>query len=539
MSWYSMRRGDLVFPLVLAAVIGCQDGIPTSTRGPLEIPRPRLSAFPGANGKIAFTRPTGGISTINSDGSGATALTTDGDAPSWSADGSRIAFASNVDGDNEIYVMNADGTGRTQLTFDPANDQSASWSPNGSKIAFSSDRSGQHRIYVMNSDGSNVAALTSRIGDGDDNLPAWSPDGAKIVFASTRASGFSQIYVMNADGTNQTALTNSGQLELDPRWSPDGSKIAFSHRNAFTDPVDVYLMNADGTGVTNLTASATFDEVTPAWSPDGTKVAYVSNRGGNFAIYTIDPDGSNEAAIPNSSASVYLDWQPQPINITCVFGPKTYTRQQGGPQNTTENFTATPGSYTVDLDDLASSGADATVKLNGVTIMDGRGTTGEVGPRHYTVPVTLGANNTLQISLRGKKGSVLRVKVCPASVSQCYPNLAAPQLTLQSTTVSGDRVEFQLDVPNYAQFPDPMFSPAPDLPACGLNTSAARSWVDIRDGDGNYLFGFCALYNASSLNDIWFATTVDNWPAEAYITITDRRCNITYTSNRINLAGIL
>ncbi len=155
------------------------------------------------------------------------------------------------------------------------------------------------------------------------------------------------------------------------------------------------------------------------------------------------------------------------------------------------------------------------------------------------VPVTLVANNVLQINLRGKKGSVLQVKICPASVAQCYPDLAAPQLSLQSHTVSGDRVEFQLDVSNYADFPDALFSPAPDLDACGLNTSASRSWVDIRDGDGNYLYGFCALYAASSLNDIWFATTVSNWPAEAYITITDRRCNITYTSNRINLAEFL
>lgn len=145
----------------------------------------------------------------------------------------------------------------------------------------------------------------------------------------------------------------------------------------------------------------------------------------------------------------------------------------------------------------------------------------------------------LEINLRGKKGSVLQVTICPASPSQCYPDLPAPELVLQSTTVDGDRVEFQLDVPNHAQFPNALFEPAPDLAACGLNTSASRTWVDIYDGNGNYLFGFCALYDASSLNDIWFSTLVDQWPAEAYITLTDRRCNIIYTSNRINLAGIL
>jgi hypothetical protein len=538
MSRHVMRRTYLLIPLVLV-LAGCQDTIPPITTGPLEISQPRFSAFPGANGKIAFTDPLGGIGTINPDGTDRLMLTSDGGSPAWSADGSRIAFTSNIDGDNDIYVINADGGGRTQLTFDPSNDALPSWSPDGSKIAFATTRDGQSRIYVMNSDGSNATALTTRIGDGDDNLPAWSPDGASIAFTSTRGAGYSQIYVMNANGTNQTSLTNTSQWELDPRWSPDGNKIAFGHRDNLADRSDLYVMNANGTGVTHLTATPTIDELTPAWSPDGTKVAYISSRDGNLAIYVINPDASSETKIPNSSAGAYLDWQPLPGPTACVFGPELYTRGQGAPANFVENFTATPGSYVVDLDDLASAGADATVKLNGVIIMDGRGTTGEVGPRHYMVTVTLTANNVLQISLRGKKGSVLRVKVCPASTSQCYPNLAAPQLTLQSTTVNGSNVEFQLDVPNYAQFPDAMFAPSPDLPACGLNTSAARAWVDIHDGAGNYLFGFCALYSASSLNDIWFATPVGQWPAEAYITITDRRCNITYTSNRINLAGTL
>jgi len=343
-----MRRSHLTVPFALAALIGCQDSITSSSTGPREIPNPRLSAFPGTNGKIAFSGLLGGVGTINPDGSGLQMLTSDGGMPSWSADGSKIAFTSNADGDNEIYVMNAGGTGRVQLTSGDANDQLPSWSPDGTRIAFASTRSGQNRIYVLNANGSNVVALTTRVGDGDDNLPAWSPDGAKIVFTSTRGAGYSQIYVMNADGSNQTALTSTSQYELDPRWSPDGSKIAFSHRDNLTAPVDVFVMNANGTNVTNLTASATFDEATPAWSPDGTKIAYISNRGGNLAIYVINPDGSGETSIPNSSASVYLDWQPRPAAPACVFGPKTYTRLQGQPQNITETFTATPGIYIVE-----------------------------------------------------------------------------------------------------------------------------------------------------------------------------------------------
>jgi hypothetical protein len=294
-------------------------------------------------------------------------------------------------------------------------------------------------------------------------------------------------------------------------------------------------MNADGTGVTNLTNSPLRADVLSVWSPDGTKIAFVGGDDAGSDVYVMNPDGTGQTKITTSSdRESHLDWQPL---RTCVFG-ETFTRAQGPPARIVRNFSATPGSYSVDLDDLATSGADAVVTLNGVVIMEGRGTTGEVGPRHRVVEVTLLANNVLQIDLRGKKGSKLQVTICPSSGSQCYPNLPAPQLSLQSTsTNSFGNVEFQLDVSNYAQFPAALFAPSPDLPACGLNSSASRTWVDIRDGNGNYLYGFCALYDPSSLNDIWFATPPDQTPTEAYITLTDRRCNTVYTSNRINLAG--
>jgi dipeptidyl aminopeptidase/acylaminoacyl peptidase len=388
----------------------------------------------------------------------------------------------------------------------------------------------------MNTAGSSPTALTNTAGN--NFAAAWSPDGSKIAFTSTRDGGNLEIYVMNADGSNQTRLTNDAERDFDPTWAPDGSKIAFSHGGEVGS--DIYVMNASGSGVTNLTESPTYADVTAAWSPDGTRIAFVSDRDGNSEIYVMNADGSNETNISNNPASETLpDWQPQPAEPVCVFGPTLYTRAKGPPANHVEQFTATPGTYIVDLDGLGSMGADATVKLNGVVIMEGRGTTGEVGPRHYMVSVTLSANNVLEINLRGKKGSVLQVKICPASASQCYPDLPAPELVLQSTTVDGNSVHSALDVPNYAQFPDALFAPAPDLEPCGLQTGAPRTWVDIYDGNGNFVHGFCSLAQASDLNDIVLTTAVDQWPAEVYIVMTDRRCNITYTSNRINLASIL
>jgi len=535
-----MKR-SVIIPLALAALYGCADNMPTQPvpgavgRGPL------LGAFPGSNGRIAFVGLVG-ITTMNSAGGDLQQLAPAGSAgPAWSADGSKLAYYAFVDvqpGDmhhTEIFVVNADGTGGTRLTFNSTNRGPAfpTWSPDGSKIAFQNDF--DRRIYVMNSDGTAVTPLTA----GPDFTPSWSPDGANIVFSSLRDGGEAEIYVMNANGTGQTRLTNNDRPEFDPSWSPDGSKILYS-RNDVTngDWPDLYVMNANGTSQTNLTNTVNLAETNSVWSPDGSKILFIQNDDVNSEVYVMNADGTNRVNISNSPDAFesHLDWQPQPgAPPVCVFPRKLYTRTQGPPARIVETFSATPGSYNVDLDDLATSGADAVVTLNGVVIMEGRGTTGEVGPRHHTVPVTLLANNVLDIQMRGKKGSQLQVTICSTSPTACYHNLPAPTLSLQSTTIDGSYVRFELDVPNYAQFPAALFEPAPDLAACGANTSAARTWVDIYDGNDNFIYGFCTLYDGASLNDIWFSTPSDQRPAEAYIKLHDRRCNITYTSNKITI----
>ena len=160
----------------------------------------------------------------------------------------RIAFASTGDGDWEIYVMNADGTGQTRLTVNTADDFSPAWSPDGGKIAFVSGRDGNFDIYVMNADGSGQTPLTNNPADEFD--PDWSPDGIKIAFFSLRDDGDEEIYVMTADGTGQTRLTTSIADENAPRWSPDSNKIAF--QTLRDGNYEIYVMNVDGTGQTNL-----------------------------------------------------------------------------------------------------------------------------------------------------------------------------------------------------------------------------------------------------------------------------------------------
>jgi Tol biopolymer transport system component len=111
----------------------------------------------------------------------------------------QIAFASTRDGNDEIYVMNADGSNQVNLTNHWGNDIQPTWSPDGTRIAFMSDRDGIFDIYVMGSDGSNPVNLTNNP-TRYDAWPTWSPDGTRIAFVSLRDEG--GIYVMGADGSD-------------------------------------------------------------------------------------------------------------------------------------------------------------------------------------------------------------------------------------------------------------------------------------------------------------------------------------------------
>jgi Tol biopolymer transport system component len=127
----------------------------------------------------------------------------------------RITFATDRDGNFEIYAMNADGSGQTRLTRNVASDYGPAWSPDRSRIAFHSDRDGNAEIYVMNANGSGQTNVTNN--PAYDNYPAWSPDGSKIAFRSAR-DGNNDIYVMDADGTDQDRLTSSAAIDRCPDW---------------------------------------------------------------------------------------------------------------------------------------------------------------------------------------------------------------------------------------------------------------------------------------------------------------------------------
>ena len=140
--------------------------------------------------------------------------------PSWSPDGTQIAFAfADINGNSNIYMVDAAGLNAFQITFTGYEHEPA-WSPNGNKIAFTSDRNYDDEIYMMNIDGTSQINLTNKPSD-DDHSPTWSSDGAQIAFIAEDMDGNSDVYVMGSNGTNQVNITNTPAIdESMPSWSP-------------------------------------------------------------------------------------------------------------------------------------------------------------------------------------------------------------------------------------------------------------------------------------------------------------------------------
>lgn len=167
--------------------------------------------------RIIFTNHGNGLWVMNADGSNPRAITFKDDIdPTWSSDGSMIAFASSRSGKRQLYVANANGKNVNQVTDLNNMGGRSSWSPDGTKLAFYRGPSGDRDIYVINIDGTGLKRLTN----GGDNLaPSWSPDGAWIAFTSFR-DGNNEIYVMRPDGRGVTRLTNNFTSDWQPRWGP-------------------------------------------------------------------------------------------------------------------------------------------------------------------------------------------------------------------------------------------------------------------------------------------------------------------------------
>lgn len=218
----------------------------------------------------------------------------------WSPDSTRVAFGGRFNGDHlvHIYVGDARRGGVVQLGGPDLFATGPSWSPDGSQIAFKRiDPTADDAIHatgdlwLMNSDGTNPHQLSS-LGGGENALwnTAWSPDGKWIAFLAVNG-GF-DVYVISPDGKVLRNLSHSPESESWPSWSPDGTRIAFSRIGLTT--WNIVVMDPDGSHAVDLSGPPVNSKA-PVWSPDGLQLLAYANpdesQDVNAAIVLLDPTG--------------------------------------------------------------------------------------------------------------------------------------------------------------------------------------------------------------------------------------------------------
>jgi dipeptidyl aminopeptidase/acylaminoacyl peptidase len=226
--------------------------------------------------------------------------------PAFSPDGSRIAFVSQRDGNGEVYVMNADGTGSTRVTNDPLTDGRPTFTPDGQTIVFHSSRGGgKQQIWSVNIDGTGLTQLTR---DSVNASPSVSPDGQTIAYVSTRNKD-GDIWLMARDGTNQRQFTRSPQQrESDPRFLRDGTLAYLVERREGNRTVQ-QVMRADLAAGT-VTALTGIDLAIAAYavSPAGDVVALVVNaepqnrRNPTYKVYIQPVSSGTPVPLPTMGA---------------------------------------------------------------------------------------------------------------------------------------------------------------------------------------------------------------------------------------------
>jgi Tol biopolymer transport system component len=320
---------------------------------PTPTPTGAFRPEPKTNGLIAFVRtdpesvsegefPLTDLYTVEPDRSGVRRLVgAQGflfrTIAAWSPDGSRVAFPWPAG----IRVMNADGSGVEQLTTcrppdcdaDAGGDSHPSWSPDGTQLAFSRFEGRAEELWVVGTDGSEPRPLNQEFAA--IVHVAWSPDGRAIAVVGFAGPGPEigpdRIYLVDAE-TRQIVRSLDAPPELDlagtVSWSPDAQFLAFDAygEGGTLDVAGVYVMRADGTDVRTLTVCPTefpggCTDMHPGWSPDGTQIAFtralpeLGSDGFMGDIFVIDVDGGGVRRVTNGPG---LDccpaWQPVPAD---------------------------------------------------------------------------------------------------------------------------------------------------------------------------------------------------------------------------------
>ncbi len=248
------------------------------------------------------------IFVMDADGENRRQLTTDknlGATPAWGARGTEIYYTTYKDYNPDLAGIYLDGSYNWFVSRRAGFNLSPSWSEATQLIALTLSKDGNSEIYTMNRAGKDLKRLT--YDKSIDSSPVWSPKGDQIAFTSDRSGG-PQIFIMNANGENVHQLTRFGSYNDGAAWSPKGDMIAFSSR--IDGIFQIFTINVNGDDARQLTNNS-YNSEDPSWSPNGWVLSYTADKGGTKQVNTMFIDGRPLGALTNGKSGSYSpNWSP-------------------------------------------------------------------------------------------------------------------------------------------------------------------------------------------------------------------------------------
>jgi TolB protein len=216
-------------------------------------------------------------------------------SPSWSPDGTKVAYVSFELRKPVIYVQNLVTGQRTIVANEKGNNSAPAWSPDGTKLALALSRTGNTQVFIVNADGSGMRRLTTS--NGIDTEPRFSADGQSVYFTSDRSGG-PQIYKMSVGGGQATRVTFNGNYNISPRLSADGKTLAWiSQRDG---GFSLYAMDLASGQEQRLADGAT----EPSFSPNGKYIMYATKGGGRTALAVVSVDGRIKQRLSTQAGNI-------------------------------------------------------------------------------------------------------------------------------------------------------------------------------------------------------------------------------------------
>jgi TolB protein len=219
-------------------------------------------------------------------------------SPSWSPDGTKVAYVSFEQKKPVVYVQNLITRARTVVANEKGSNSAPAWAPSGNKLAVALSKDGHTQIYTVNADGSNLRRASNS--NGIDTEPQWSADGQSIYFTSDRSGG-PQIYRMGADGGEAKRVTFGGSYNISPRISADGKTLAYISRR---DGGNFQLFVLDLASGQEQRLSDTTSDESPSFAPNGKYIMYATQSGSRKSLAVVSVDGRVKQRLTTQAGNI-------------------------------------------------------------------------------------------------------------------------------------------------------------------------------------------------------------------------------------------